>query len=158
MAKASHANYDGRITRPETIHLTLAFLGNVDRDDLTKVVQAGERVAAGSFEIRFDHVACWRHNRIVYLAPSQPPQGLFKLVEQLEAALAEQSLHFDRRAYRPHITLLRHASCSAETHQNRPGTQLEHAIDWPADEFVLVESKLSPAGASYQTLARFKLS
>lgn len=148
-----HMRHAGRKTRAASVHLTLVFVGAVDRAALPRLIEAGDAARGPAFRIDFDRAACWRHNHIVYLAPAEAPEALFDLVARLEQQLSERGIAFDRRAYTPHVTLLRKADCR----DPRPH-HLDAPIAWSAREFVLVESRLAPEGASYLPLARFSLS
>jgi 2'-5' RNA ligase len=141
------------MTRPESIHLTLAFVGDIARDALPRLVQAGAATRGAAFELEFERAAFWRHNRIAYLKPATPPGALLDLVTNLEAALDAAGIGFDRRAYTPHLTLVRNAACGESRDM-----AIEPPIPWRADEFLLVESRRAPTGAGYAALARFKLS
>lgn len=145
-----HRLRGGRRTRRQTIHLTLVFLGDVDRSKLAELIAAAGRVVGESFALHLDRAECWRHNRIAFLTAEETPPALLSLVRDLELALAGTGFAFDRRPYKAHITLLRHADCAKENPALEP-------IHWAAREFVLVESVLGAAGASYTTLARFPL-
>lgn len=149
-----HQSLDGRPTRPDTIHLTLVFIGNLARSRLIELGQALHSVSAAGFGTVFDQAECWRHNRIGFLAPSQPPEALFRLVSMLETRLDQMAIPFDRRPYMPHITLIRQAHCPSE---NQAAEFDCEPIKWPAKDFVLVESVASPAGASYRIVERYPL-
>jgi len=142
----------GRLTRAETLHLTLVFLGDIARSRLPDLIQAAGDVQARGFVIDFDRIACWRHNHVAYLGPRHAPAALFDLVARLEHGLNAAGVAFDKRSYSPHITLVRRADCAAV-----PEEILVQPISWKAGEFVLVESMLAPSGAAYSTLGRFAL-
>lgn len=145
-----HRLRGGRRTRRQTIHLTLVFLGGVERSRLADLATAAARVRGEPFEWVLDRADCWPRNRIAFLTGGETPPALLTLVKDLEDALAGAGFAFDRRPYKAHITLLRHADCAKENPALEPMT-------WAAREFVLVESVLGAAGAAYATLARFPL-
>jgi 2'-5' RNA ligase len=147
------ARHGGRKTRAPSVHLTLVFVGAVERAALPRLIEAGDAARGPAFRIDFDRAACWRHNHIVYLAPAEAPVALFDLVARLEQQLSEHGIVFDRRAYAPHVTLLRHAEC-----RDPRSHPLDAPIAWSTREFVLVESRLAPEGSGYLPLARFSLS
>lgn len=157
-----HAALGGRLTRPETIHLTLVFIGSLARERIPALQESLAGIAASAFDIEFDRVDCWRHNRIAFLAPSRMPAALVDLVGQLEGALAELAIPFDRRPYQAHVTLLRKADCPKA---NPAGGRVSVApewgavrpIAWSAGDFVLVESVSTPDGMRYDLLGRYAL-
>jgi 2'-5' RNA ligase len=155
LAEASrrvHALCAGRLTRDDTLHLTLVFIGAIERARLPELIEAAGRVRTQDFVVDFERLGCWRHNKIAYLSPSRAPQALQQLVAALEQALDGIGAAYDRRAYKPHVTLVRRGDCTRLQEET-----LNPPIRWPATEFVLVESRLSSAGAAYSILGRFSL-
>ncbi len=152
MATRLHAELGGRKARADTLHLTLVFIGAIRRDHLPTLVAAARAVQAESFGIEFDRADCWRHNRVGHLVPSIVPEALPRLVAELEQALVNAGVEFDRRPYKPHLTVVRKGDC-----RGLKTTVLPEPIAWRASEFVLVESSLSDAGARYTLLERFPL-
>jgi 2'-5' RNA ligase len=126
----------GRATRPETIHLTLAFLGDVPPGKARACAQA---IRLPGCVLAIEQARYWGHNRIVWVGPLETPPEL----SALSSALGEA------RRFAAHVTLLRNA---------RPATlPAVPALDWPVREFVLVSSTLSSAGPSYEILGRYAL-
>jgi 2'-5' RNA ligase len=157
-----HKTLSGRMTRPETIHLTLVFIGDLARERIPGLIGKLDAVAGQTFRVGFDRADCWRHNRIAYLAPRQPPEALFDLVERLEAILDALAIPFDRRPYKPHVTLIRKAECpKANPADGRvsdsPLGGDFRPILWSAERFVLVESVPIPEGVRYDVLGSFRL-
>lgn len=148
-ALKAHALCGGRIMRLETLHLTLAFIGDVPAMSIESVAQAASLVSGDAFSLSLDRCGCWRHNRIVWAGASEPPLALIRLVGQLNDRLFDAGLPFDARDFAAHLTLLRNARCV-------PLPTFE-AIAWPVAEFVLVESQLSASGAAYTIIGRWPL-
>lgn len=145
-----HAVHGGRRMNPATVHLTLLFVGALERARLPELQAAASAIQLPSCSVAFDQADCWRHNRIAFLTASQPPAGLFDLVGALERQVDQAGIAFDRRPYKPHITLVRNADCKKDIPALKP-------IVWAARDFVLMESNSNANGASYQELARWPL-
>lgn len=145
-AKLAHET-GGTLTRTENIHLTLAFLGEADPD---KAHNAARRVQAKRHELGIDHAQYWKHNKIVWVGPQTMPPALAALVAQLHAALKGQSFVLEDRPFAAHITLLRKA---------KPPNALPPLpkLEWPVDEFLLVRSRTSSRGSTYEPVERFPL-
>jgi 2'-5' RNA ligase len=157
-----HGILGGRLTRTETIHLTLVFIGDLARDRIPTLLDRLAALAATDFTLEFDRADCWRHNRIAYLSPSEPPTPLYELVAKLEAALVELAIPFDRRPYKPHVTVLRKADCAkgnpaAGRVLASPEWGVFRPISWSARSFVLVESVPTPDGVRYDRLGSYAL-
>lgn len=151
--------HGGRPTRPDSVHLTLVFVGAVEEGRLPELLAMAESLRVERFDTDFDLVECWRHNHIGCLGASQPPEPLFSLVHGLETGLKVLGIPFDRRPYKPHVTLLRKADCRRETDSGEGGKENPALgpIRWPARDFVLVKSSLRPDGARYEELGRWPL-
>ena len=55
---------NGRPTRAETIHQTLAFLGDCEPACLAEIEAAAGRMPPRPFELVLDRAGLWNHNRI----------------------------------------------------------------------------------------------
>jgi len=140
------ANYQrlcgGRVMRAETLHLTLLFLGTVERRRLEQLKLVVDGVAFSPFTFTLQQFGCWRHNRIGYAALHEEVEALSCLAQALRRAAG---LSFDQRAFAPHVTLLRDMERMMEV-------QLFTQVVWPVTEFVLVESATTERGIRYQPL------
>lgn len=127
----------GRAAREENIHLTLAFLGDVDAE----VARArGAAIRRQRLAFRIEQARYWAHNRIVWAGPLETPAELRQLARDLG----------EKCAFAAHVTLLRKASAAAAL----PPLP---ALDWPVEEFRLVSSTLGRQGPSYEVLERYAL-
>ena len=151
-ARTLAQRFGGRATRPETIHLTLAFLGDVGEEQLPAVMEAARWVIATPFELTLDRLGFWRHNRLAWVGCSSSPAGLQALANGLCAGLRAASLPCDAsQAFVPHLTLVRKVR---ETPIDPPAPK---TVTWACDSFYLVHSQLSSSGAMYRALATFPL-
>lgn len=141
----------GRVMRADTLHCTLVFLGEVETYRLEALLRAAQEVAGSVFEIEFDVARYWGHNHIVYAAPQDVPIALAELEGELELRLRKHGFHFEARAFKPHVTLLRHAQWSDAPLPEMP------VVRWVTREFVLVQSVGDERGARYEVLARFTM-
>ena len=144
-----HKTWNGRRMKPDTLHMTLAFLGDTpaDRLDELRVLAAG--VQTSKFSMELDRASCWRHNKVGFASPEEVPQELTLLAHGLEDALETHGFAFDERPYKPHVTLLRNTRCT---------TQVPFVpVTWAVDEFVLVSSSTAEQGASYKLLGRWPM-
>lgn len=141
----------GRSIPARNIHLTLVFLGEVARGRLAQLETSAAVVTAPHFDLDVDRVEYWRHNRIVWAGVGHCPGALLELVERLELGLSSAGFRIDKRAYVPHITLLRNA-------RRAPSAAGLPAIAWPVARFALVESVQREQGRAYQVLREWPLS
>ena len=137
----------GRVTITQNIHLTLAFLGDADPD---KAIAAARRVRAERHDLPIDSAKYVRRNEMVWVGPARMPTALDALVTQLHASLRTHSFALESRPFAAHITLIRKAR------QPRSIPSLP-AVEWPAEAFILVRSRTSSKGSTYEPIERFPL-
>jgi RNA 2',3'-cyclic 3'-phosphodiesterase len=146
-----HKLCGGREISADILHNTLVFLGEVEFERMEALQLAAQEVNSAAFQLRFDIARYWGHNHIVYAAPATEPGQLAQLVLDLEQRLRHHRFKFDRRAYKPHVTLLRHAQW---TDSPLPGLP---PVLWNMRDFALVQSLSEGQGVRYELLARFPL-
>jgi RNA 2',3'-cyclic 3'-phosphodiesterase len=150
-ALAAHALTGGRVTRAETIHLTLAFLGDVPGEQVAALNECAGKVRGRAFDLRLDEGRWWRHNNIVWAGPKIMPEALRDLAEQLDGVLKAGGFRTEKRAFKAHVSLIRRAIKGDALPEFVP-------IEWRVNEFVLVRSALSAAGPAYAVVSRLPLS
>lgn len=161
---AGRAADDVRWVAPESIHLTLQFLGAVPEERVAAVEAALREVAAGgralSLAVRgaggFPNA---RRPRVVWAGVEGDVASLGALAQGLGARLAPLGFPPEERPFSAHLTLGR-----ARAPRGAPGLAgaLASAADaagvpWRATELVLFESHLSPRGPRYEAVARAPL-
>lgn len=144
-----HQHWGGRRMRAETVHITLAFLGETPAGRLDDLVACADSVGTDAYELVLDQAGYWRHNRIGWLGASETPPQHFELVRALGIALKQAGFPVDARPHVPHVTLLRN-SRGGEVPPCTP-------VIWPIREFVLVQSNLDADGAHYELIRRWAL-
>ncbi len=143
VAKLLHNKCGGKRTREESIHLTLVFLGEVEKPD--PLLEMAARLSANAFEIRMDRAGYWKHNRIAWAGVAESPE-LAGLVASLQAALKADGFEYDERNHFPHVTLVRKAG--------EPKALPDFdAFSWQVSEFCLVGA--TPSG--YSVIGRWQL-
>ena len=137
----------GAPTASDKIHLTLAFLGEADPG---RAFNAAQRVQGARHMLAIDQAQYWKHNKIVWVGPQTMPAPLAALVSQLHAALKEHGFVLEDRPFAAHVTLLRKA---------KPPGSLPSLpkVEWPVNELLLVRSRTSPKGSTYEPVERFPL-
>jgi len=143
----------------DQIHLTLRFIGEVDRHQAGDVHAALGGIHHRGFEIAINGVGTFdRRGRpeTVWagVAPHEPLKSLHNKVDQ---AMARVGVAPDQRAFFPHITLarLKPSSGSVRNLLEQSGGLKSDAFR--VDQFALVESKLTPDGADYTIVETYPL-
>jgi len=144
----AHADCGGRRTRRDTLHLTLAFIGDIDAVRVPALIGAADTVAVEPLTLCLDRVGSWRHNRIAWAGTQSVPAALTTLANGLIDALRAAGFQLERRNFAPHVTLLRRIHDAFPERDVAP-------VDWRVERFVLVESQRLPQGAQYRILAQW---
>lgn len=146
-----HAGKTGKPVRVENLHITLAFLGPVGLP-VRECIEAGADTVQGrSFTFVLNQMGWWPRPRVLWTGPSEVPEALSSLVGDLKQLCQNCGLEPERRPYRAHLTLARKVG-------KAPRSQAIEAIQWPVNEFCLVQSRTLPTGAEYAVLRTWPLS
>jgi 2'-5' RNA ligase len=146
-AREAQRKTAGKTTDEAKIHLTLAFLGDVDPE---RAVRAAKKVRGTAHSLPIEQARYWRENNIVWAGPRETPPALKVLFDSLSMELFREEFILERRPFAAHITLIRKARAT----KSLPPLP---TLDWPINEFVLVRSSLSSAGSTYGVLEQFPL-
>lgn len=150
IARSAASRFGGKPTRQATLHLTLAFLGQVPESRLPSLIAAAAEVRSPSFALNIDRLGYWPDKHLLWAGCRASDPALGQLVHRLRSALLEAGFAVDARpAFTPHVTLVR----------KMPGVNFlpDFQAGWPCNGFVLVRSSLSAGGPEYHVLAEFPL-
>jgi 2'-5' RNA ligase len=151
---------DARWTRPEGIHLTLKFLGEISDAQARQVVEELAKIGPlEPFPVEVSGFGFFPQPQRprVFWAGVVAPAALGELAGRIERHMEKIGFAREDRAFSPHLTL-------ARFQVPRPQPALEAAVaarantslgKFEASEFFLFESKLSPQGAQYRKVMRF---
>lgn len=137
-------------TRPENLHITLAFLGEVERAAYACLLADLRATVAEGFTLVLDAQQYWARRRLLWLKPRAAPPALIALVGELRAQARRCGLRSEEGPYHPHVTLARRL-------EKRPAGAVPAPIFWAVRDFVLVQSMSTQAGSEYQVLHRWPL-
>ena len=147
-----------RWQQDEQLHLTLRFIGEVERPVAEDIAAALERVSFERFSIALSGVGKFeKHRHGALWAGVHPRENLKALNAKIERACQSAGVEPERRAFHPHITLARWKG-------KAPGVSsfLEQygglsSAPWGVGEFILYESRLGREGAHYEPVVAFPL-
>jgi RNA 2',3'-cyclic 3'-phosphodiesterase len=137
----------GRPIAKDRLHLTVTFLGELTVEGLD-VARQVPPIEVGGFEMTLDALGIWPESKILWLAPSSPPDALGELEANMWDALAERGIRHEERTYRPHVTLARRA---------RPVDAVVVPVRWVVEDLALVESFPAGRNVHYEVLERWSL-
>jgi 2'-5' RNA ligase len=112
IARLARALPGVRFVDPASLHLTLAFLGELDNDLLAEAIAATEEAAAEAhpFTLRIDGLGTFGPPyapRVVWVGVAGKTQALLAVQSRLARALAARSFPPEERPFAAHLTLER---------------------------------------------------
>jgi 2'-5' RNA ligase len=165
---------DARWVRPESLHVTLKFIGEKSEEETDKIKQALKAIEAGTFDMNFHGYGFFPATRAprVFWAGLEGGSKLTFLAATVDEKLVSLHIPKGEQAFNPHLTLARGAGGSGSPRRQK-GDSPNHsfqrlqeklaALPAPefgtitAREFFLYQSRLSPGGSKYTKLAGFTL-
>jgi 2'-5' RNA ligase len=147
-----------RWTPAENLHLTVRFIGSVDRSVVEWVADRLDELRLRAFELELGEIGTFKRGRlvrVVWLQVNAGAEDARALAAQVEAECVKTGLEPDARPFQPHLTLARARS--------RDGAAVAPLLSppdlppWRADELVLYGSHLGRGGAVYEPLRKLRL-
>jgi RNA 2',3'-cyclic 3'-phosphodiesterase len=165
---------DARWVKPESLHVTLKFIGEQPEPAVEQTKVALRTVSSSTMEIQFRGYGFFptvKSARVFWLGMEAGPQ-LAALALAIDEKMAALGIPKVDRAYSPHLTLARGSAGSGSPSwrrgdgSNRAFERLQEKLtSLPSHEFgtmtprefFLYQSQLSPKGSKYTKLERFAL-
>jgi RNA 2',3'-cyclic 3'-phosphodiesterase len=164
---------DARWVNPESLHVTLKFIGEKPDDAVALIKQALSALAGKSFDVSFRGYGFFptpKAPRVFWVGIATGPE-LAALAAAVDDAMATLGIAKEAHAFSPHLTLARGGKSGAPRWQTGDGpnnkfqrlAQKLAAVPQPefgtmtAREFFLYQSQLSRAGSRYTKIERFAL-
>jgi len=153
-------------TRPESLHLTLLFLGNVAEENIPAVLEIVKELAKKypPMKIKLDKISYGPPKKIpprmVWISVKKD-ELLARLKNDIEKELTEQNVHFqiEDRGFNPHITFARLKNFELRQMEPEEVPQINEDInfDFEAKTVEVMESQMKRPGARYDVLGSFGL-
>jgi RNA 2',3'-cyclic 3'-phosphodiesterase len=165
MERARGLAPEARWARPEGLHVTLKFIGEVSDAKVQEIKTALAGVKDAPFEVKFESAGFFPSSkapRVFWIGVEDGP-ALPQLATAIDNATQELGIAKEERAYNPHLTLARAGSGAGAHHQLRPLASVVQSEPAPqfgtmtAQEFFLYQSQRQRGGSKYTKLQRFGL-
>jgi RNA 2',3'-cyclic 3'-phosphodiesterase len=153
----------GKWVRPENMHLTLSFLGEVASERVPELQQALEGVTVQHQPFRLELASLGTfpekgRPRVLWIGIQGDEEALKALQKSVRAAVEPFSETAADEAYRPHITLARFRELDGRQAGQVRGLRLNpDPAPWHVTEIELMESALHRSGAQYRCQFRVAL-
>ena len=151
---------DFRWQDDEQLHLTLRFVGEVDRPVAEDLATELNRVRSPKFDLYIAGVGRFeQRNSGALWAGVEPREPVAALAAKVERTCQSVGLEPERRAFHPHVTLARwKGRRNREVAAFLEQTRGLASDPFQVDRFILFESRLSRHGAHYEEVASYPLS
>jgi 2'-5' RNA ligase len=163
VANADVRKGDVKWVRPEAMHLTLKFLGEVRDREVVRVCDAVKAVAARhtGFDFSVNEVGCFGGHsaRVLWVGAGLDCPELLELQQDLEDELALAGWPKEARKFSGHLTLCRIRNTKAGFELAKTAEQYKDFDlgTMRCDSVCLYESQLRPEGPIYTCLGKYRL-
>lgn len=156
---AMDVSLDFRWVDEQQLHLTLRFIGEVERPTADDLAHALVQIRARQFDARISGLGRFeQRNAGALWAAVEPKTVLSALASKIERVAVSVGLAPERRAFHPHITLARWKG--RRTREVESFLERKAALSsepFAVREVILFESRLSRHGPHYAEAARYEL-
>jgi 2'-5' RNA ligase len=147
-----------RWQREDQLHLTLRFIGDVNRHQAGEIADALQGVHLPPLAISLNGVGQFDKQGLINAvwAGIAPAETLRKWHNKIDRALVLAGLPSETRAYLPHVTLARLNRSSGPTASFLNSNAALSSPDFVVDRFQLFESLFTPDGSAYEVLEEYR--
>jgi 2'-5' RNA ligase len=147
LARELHQHFPAaRRMRSTNLHLTLAFIGELDTTIAQQVAQRLSELETHRFIWLLDRCGAFGAARVLWTGGADDAR-LSELAARVRALLDEMKVRYDRKPFVPHVTLLRNLPRALT--QDAAASRIDPAISWEVDRAVLVQSQTGERGTRY---------
>jgi 2'-5' RNA ligase len=157
------AEADVAWTNPDNVHLTLKFLGEIDKKLISEVEKVCLETIADMrpFKLSINGTGVFpntRHPRVLWVGLGGEIESLERLQEQLDERLAGIGFDNEEKDFQPHLTVGRiRSNKNLRELLTRSDSYTLPAFSFVVQEIVLMKSDLLPSGACYTELAKARM-
>ena len=148
-----------RWTPVSNLHLTVCFIGSVERSLVEGIADRLAKRDLSGFELDLSDLGTFKRGqlvRVVWLKLRAGMQPARELAAQVEEECVRAGLVPEARPFQPHLTLARARARDGAAVPALPNPPVLHP--WRADELILFSSHVGRAGSVYEPLRRIRLS
>jgi RNA 2',3'-cyclic 3'-phosphodiesterase len=134
-----------RPMQPRNLHLTLAFIGEIESSTAAIVAAAIEVAVQGNVPLawKIDRTGCFERARVVWAGAAATP-SLAAAAERVRGCLDRLAVGYDRKPFVPHVTLYRDARRFVAA------GPIDEPIDWHTELIALHAAARDDDGPCYR--------
>ena len=149
-----------KIVKPQNLHFTLRFLGNITADLIDKISTKMEKINFNPFSIDLKGMGVFPNlisPRVIWVGITAGTKTMNSIFDQIEIQLRQLGLDPDYRGFSPHLTLARVKSNRSNDHlRNFVKNHVDYTIGTVnLNSIHLKKSELFPTGPIYSTINEF---
>lgn len=159
LAQCAIAAPEFRWSVTENLHLTVRFIGTVDRAVVEAIAHRLDGAAGPAIQVALGEVGTFKRSRlarVLWLGLKSGAEELSALAGRVEAECRAAGLAPEARAFQPHLTLARARSRDGARQPDLPA--IPTLAPWRADELILYWSHLGKNGAVHEPIRQIALS
>ena len=146
----------------QSIHITLAFLGNIDVKLLLPLIESIKKIInIKKFILEVEGTGVFpsqKYPHILWLGINNGEKILIELQNQINSAITPLIKNKRDEQFKPHITIARLKNQNMKINVSSFLNTVYSPIEFLVDSIYLYESQLSSQGVIYTSLAMFPLS
>jgi 2'-5' RNA ligase len=144
--------------KPESIHLTLKFLGYIQEEKVSSIEKRLGKIAseASPFDIALENIGVfpgWKNARVIWIGLGEGAESVKTLADRVEEAMAEEGFEKEKRSFKSHLTIGRVKSPKNKEKLEKEALSVNvKPASSHISRIVLFKSTLTPKGAIYTPL------
>ena len=135
----------------DNLHVTLAFLGEVQDRYLEELIDLADHVRSDRFELRINQLGFWSKPKILWIGPDETPQTVSQLSKMLGNVRRRMGFRAEKKEFLPHISIARRCD------RPPPASTLKPDFTIKFDRFTLYESSRIKSGLYYRAVQDWML-
>jgi 2'-5' RNA ligase len=149
-------------TKPENIHVTLKFLGDVEENKIDAIASVVQKTAKNiqSFNVKVKNLGAFpnlRRARVLWVGLENATAELTQIAEGMETGLSQLGFPEEERKFSPHLTIGRVKSALSTRFVEKFQNYAFEGGEFQVEEIVVMKSDLRPSGAIYTPLRKVRL-
>jgi len=150
-------------TKPNNIHLTLKFFGNISQQQILRASEAADRAVQGfgPFNIKVEGAGSFPPRgpaKVLWIGISDATGTLIQLQQKFESECEREGFPKENRAFHPHLTVARLRTARGARPLAEQHKRLEfEGGDVSVSSLILFRSELSSKGSRYTSISTHRL-